>query len=234
MAAGFSRCNPNRIIELREFPTDPGPNDANFVAGHGCSAWRARGAGRSVRRGREVAPRFAEGTAWGQRKGVAIAPAKLPRCGPLCVPAGAPRTAPGTADANPGHPTVRPHAYRTPCRAPLCLAGLGTPGNARAARAISTFFVRAEMSAMQVSGPRIRTHIKIFKNDVQPVRSSETHARPRTPAHGHLCNCRARRATSVRGVGDTAPRWPTMLDDSTLHVTVNMIREFDWTDARAQ
>jgi hypothetical protein len=30
---GFSRRNPNRFIELREFPTDRPPNDANFEAG---------------------------------------------------------------------------------------------------------------------------------------------------------------------------------------------------------
>jgi hypothetical protein len=31
MAAGFSFCNPNRIIELREVPTDPDPNDATWT-----------------------------------------------------------------------------------------------------------------------------------------------------------------------------------------------------------
>src|SRR5450759_4047564 len=42
IAPRFSWCNPNRIIELREFPTDPGSNYAN-----GCAADRGRSARRA-------------------------------------------------------------------------------------------------------------------------------------------------------------------------------------------
>jgi hypothetical protein len=81
MAAGFSCGKASRIIELREVPTDPGPNDASWA-----DASRARGAGRGVSRGPEVAPRFAEGTARGQRRGKVIARRNCP-AGDHSVPA---------------------------------------------------------------------------------------------------------------------------------------------------
>jgi hypothetical protein len=75
MAAEFSRWNPKRIIELREFPTDLDPNDASLTraAGRGSGAKRVGSAGRGVSRGPWVAPRFAEGAARGWRRGKAIA-----------------------------------------------------------------------------------------------------------------------------------------------------------------
>jgi hypothetical protein len=36
ITAGLSRCNPKSSIDLREFPTDPGPNDTA-----GCTAYRS-------------------------------------------------------------------------------------------------------------------------------------------------------------------------------------------------
>jgi hypothetical protein len=90
MAAGFPRCNANRIIELRAVPTDLDPNDASLTraAGRGSGAKRVGSAGRGVSRGPEVAPRFAQGTARGRPSGSLLARPQLPRREPLCVPVG--------------------------------------------------------------------------------------------------------------------------------------------------
>ncbi|MFS8086604.1 MAG: hypothetical protein ACMG6H_13305 [Acidobacteriota bacterium] len=56
MATGSSQWNSNRITELREFPTDLAPNDANWTraAGARTDVGTAKGAGRGVSRGPKV------------------------------------------------------------------------------------------------------------------------------------------------------------------------------------